>query len=260
MLSLARSRYTLLAQLVFLAINAVGMLTSTIYNASTPDLYPNNAHHKIGWIATWVISTQVIVGLLGRVSGYLKGEKDSAVSGAERQSFMPVSQEAMAEHRRRNVSPERNPYRHSNDSGQGTEPNTDSLPGHSRSNSGTSSPMHEAKEFDDFEDEDLEPALPALARDSAPHSLLRKVAGMMSSRVWKIALFGYNFVDRTILVLGFIALCTGIITFGRFFVSLQLHPPSTCIGFGRGGVPANSRKPEYHAAIHRLYANKSCTN
>lgn len=52
MLSLARSRYRLTAQLVFLAVNGGGVLLGTVYNANTPDLYPNNAHHKLGWIVT----------------------------------------------------------------------------------------------------------------------------------------------------------------------------------------------------------------
>ncbi|KAG7106629.1 putative membrane protein C3B8.06 like [Verticillium longisporum] len=59
MLSLARSRYTLASQSVFLAINALGVLVGTIYNAATPDLYPNNAHHKAGWAFTWVALAQL---------------------------------------------------------------------------------------------------------------------------------------------------------------------------------------------------------
>jgi len=47
MLSIARSRYTLVVQLAFLAVNALGVILVTIYNASTPDFYPNNAHHKL---------------------------------------------------------------------------------------------------------------------------------------------------------------------------------------------------------------------
>ena len=72
MLSLARSRYRLTAQLVFLAVNGGGVLLGTIYNASTPDLYPNNAHHKLGWIVTWTVCAQVVVGLLSSVVGALE--------------------------------------------------------------------------------------------------------------------------------------------------------------------------------------------
>jgi len=212
MLSLARSRYTLAVQFAFLGVNAVGVLLSTIYNASTPDLYPNNAHHKVGWIATWVVCAQVLVGLLGGIVGAFKGTGDENEHVCERQSFIPVSREDIDEHQRL--------YRLSNDSGQGTERNTESL----RSNSVSTDSMEQTarlhghdKEYQD-EDEDLEAHSPALSRNRRPYKLASKIGGLMSSRVWRFMMFGYNFIDRTILILGFITLCLGIITFGRFFV------------------------------------------
>jgi hypothetical protein len=228
MLSLARSRYTLLVQFGFLAINAGGVLLGVIYNTSTPDLYPNNAHYKLGWIVTFVVSAQVVVGLLARVAGVFKREKLAAGShAAERQGFIPVSTEAMAEHESRFPGA---PYRrYSHDSGQGTEPRTESLRSHSLSGpdcpASPTSPVHDAhKEYhhsdDDADpDEDLEAHLPLFSKSTKAHSVVAKVAGRISDRFWKVLIFAYNFVDRTILILGFIALCTGIITFGRFFVS-----------------------------------------
>jgi hypothetical protein len=220
MLSLARSRYTLALQFTFLATNAIGVLLSTIYNASTPDLYPNNAHHKLGWIATWVVCAQVVIGLLGRVIGAFKPQTSHAKTG-ERQSFIPVSTEAMTEHERTDDS-QSQLYRLSNDSGQGTEPKTESLRSNSLSTSAdeTPIPLHDVhKEYQDDDDDDLGADLPALPRDGRLHSLATKAAGMISSRVWKFLVFGYNFVDRTVLILGFITLCVGITTYGRFFVS-----------------------------------------
>jgi hypothetical protein len=41
--------------------------------------------------------------------------------------------------------------------------------------------------------------------------------GKISTRGWKALLLGYNTVDRTILILGSVALATGIITWARFF-------------------------------------------
>src|SRR3569833_3386351 len=125
MLSLARSRYVLGVQFAFLTVNAVGVLVSVMYNASTPDLYPNNAHHKVGWAVTWVVSAQVIVGLLGRVAGALRaGRTHGNAQASERQAYMHESNEAIAKHQRM--------YRRlSNDSGQGAEPNPESLRSHS---------------------------------------------------------------------------------------------------------------------------------
>jgi hypothetical protein len=215
MLSLARSRYTLFVQFGFLAMNAGGVLLGVIYNASTPDLYPNNAHHKLGWIVTVVVGAQVVVGLLARVAGALKREKVGRAE--ERQGFIPVSTEAMAEHEFRLDS---GPYaRFSNDSGQRTELGTESLRSNSLS-SGTESLRKEYRHEDDDADDDLEAHVPMFTKSSKAHSMVAKVAGKISDRFWKVLLFAYNFVDRTILILGFIALCTGIIAYGRFFVSI----------------------------------------
>lgn len=127
MLSIARSRYTLAAQFLFLLTNAIGVLVGIFYNANTPDLYPNNAHHKLGWLVTWVVGAQVLVGLVGRVAGTMNRSSRTGHRKEEEQSFIPVSTEAMAEHHRMNQGLFSSPYRGSNDSGQGTERNTESL-------------------------------------------------------------------------------------------------------------------------------------
>ncbi|KAJ4291564.1 hypothetical protein N0V88_006162 [Collariella sp. IMI 366227] len=62
-----------------------------------------------------------------------------------------------------------------------------------------------------------------ISKSARAHSAVAKVAAKISGRFWRVLLFAYNFVDRTILILGFIALCTGIITFGRFFCDGLAH-------------------------------------
>lgn len=224
MFSLARSRYTLPTQFAFLAVNALGVLFSTIYNAKTPDLYPNNAHHKLGWVATWVLSAQVLVSLLGRLAGALTANKTgSALNTAERQGFLPVSRAAMDEHHRLHSSPYSALHRNSDDSGHGTE----SRPESPRSSSFSSSPDTLAspsaqtahKTFHD-EDDDLEADvdLPASQqRGGAIRNFVTKVGSRISSRAWRVLILAYNIVDRTSMILGFVGLCTGVITYGRFF-------------------------------------------
>ncbi|OTA65948.1 hypothetical protein K449DRAFT_431410 [Hypoxylon sp. EC38] len=217
MFSIARSRYTLPIQFLFLCTNALGVLLGITYNAKTPDLYPNNAHHKLGWMVTWVVSVQVVISLIGRVAGVMSRNKTQEFSKEEEQAFIPVSTEAMAEHQRIDNSYFSHPYRHSNDSGQGTEPNTESLRSNSVSTAvGQESPGDRRVHYeDDLEDVQFKPAemLPLKSADS----FIAKIAGKISARAWKILMFTYNFIDRTILILGYIALCTGIITFARFF-------------------------------------------
>lgn len=228
MFSLARSRYTLTLQAVFLATNALALLLGISYNAQTPDLYPNNAHHKVGWIATWAVSAQVLVGLAGRVAGAVRqnGSASHQRRGheAEREAFIPVSTENMAEHQRLNDAIHMHKYRQSYDSGQGTEPNTESLRGSSLSHSpGHQSPSsmedHRMDYIDDNDDDndlELKPAELSPPK-SRIGSLIAKAAGKVSGRTWKVLQVAYNAVDRTILILGYIALATGIVTWARFF-------------------------------------------
>lgn len=299
MFSLARSRYTLPTQVAFAAANALGVLLSTIYNAATPDLYPGNAHHRIGWVATWVVGAQLLVSLLGRVAGAFgtrrKPSGPARPMGDEMRSFLPaVSTANMAEHLRRHnhegrdrSKPPSSPtaaagYRLSNDSGQGTEPNTESLQGGGRgrgsssSSSSSASPpiemhhlrkeehdevaqRHRYDEYDDEEDDDLV-AIPGGVRGHSTDDerrrwgvgrgkvggLVARLAGSISTRAWKILLLGYNIVDRTILPLGFIALTTGIVTYARFFVS----PPPSCAvwlsyGLSNANAPAGGTRDLY---------------
>lgn len=225
MFSLARSRYTLPVQFVFFATNALGVLFSTIYNAKTPDLYPNNAHHKLGWLVTWVISAQVVVGLLGRVAGAFTKSKDGMDEGdaAEGLSFMPISRAAMDEHHRFHGHQYSALGRSSNDSGQGTEPNTESSRKHSFSSSHDTlaSPTAAESTHKEFveDDGDLEAHELALSRGGTMRKFLAGLGGKNSSRAWQVMIFGYNFVDRTSLILSFITLATGIIALARFFVS-----------------------------------------
>ncbi|KAI0165072.1 hypothetical protein GGR52DRAFT_93485 [Hypoxylon sp. FL1284] len=220
--SIAQSRYTLAIQFVFLFTNAVGVLLGISYNANTPDLYPNNAHHKLGWIVTWIVCAQVMIGLVGRVAGMM-GRKGAQEHGnEEEQAFIPVSTQAMAEHQRANDAVYTHPYRHSSDSGQGTEPNTESLHSNSVSTAvGQESPIELSdrrahyEDDDDLEDLHFKPA--ELLSSKPASSFITKIAGMISTRAWKVLLFPYKLIDRTILLVGFATFCTGIVTFGRFF-------------------------------------------
>ena len=242
MLSIARSRYTVATQFSFLAFNALGLVFGAAYNARTPDLYPNNAHHKLGWAFTWFLTSQVVIGLLGRVAETIKGRAGSGWSKSEREGFIPISTAAMAEHHRLGEALHPRPYRLSNDSGQGTEPNTDSLRSHSVSTAPGDAPAHTRAithgygngdgdgDGDGDEDEDV------YLRASGTSARLGwwrvpvvgRLLGLLSSRVWRILRVGYAVVDRVILIMGFVLLCTGVIAYGRFFVCASSSAESLC--------------------------------
>ena len=64
MLTISRSKFRLPVQFSFLVLNAVGVFASIMYNAKTPDLYPGNTHHSLGWVVTWIVGVQMILALL----------------------------------------------------------------------------------------------------------------------------------------------------------------------------------------------------
>lgn len=218
MLSIARSRLSLIFHLSFLALNSLGVLLATIYNMNTPDLYPNNAHHTLGWLLAWVVCAQACLAFLHRYIGVT--ESDGCVD--ERTTFIPISMEAMEEHGRvlslRNVPD----HRFSDDSGQGTERNTESLRSQSlssndRDNENLDSPLDREYEVN------LEPAEKdrLLSDNALDRFFSKKLPSLITSRILRVLVLIYEIINRLILILGFIALATGIVTYGGIFVS---HP------------------------------------
>lgn len=212
MFSISRSRYTSPVQFLFLATNTVGVLLVVVYNASTPDLYPNNAHHKIGWILTWVMSAQVLTGVISAC----KKRKDS---GQYEQLRIPISTEAMEEHQRVHDLSQGEALRFSNDSGQGTEPNTESLRSQSVSSQGSGSDhqIPDARQYDEEDQHEEKTGL--LQGNKLDRYLSRTLPRLLSTRVLRVVQFFYDVVDRVMPLLGFLGLATGFITYGGLFVS-----------------------------------------
>ncbi len=214
MLSIARSKLGLVAQFSFLVMNGLGVLLATIYNSKTPDLYPNNAHHPLGWFLTWVVCAHTCIAF---IHAYTKRTK----TGPERVPFIPISTHAMEEHRRIQNLTVAQDYRFSNDSGQGTERNTDSLRSHSMS---SLDEVHEGKVPD--REGGHEAGYKATGeRVSLADSVLGRflketLPGLLSSRSSHVMEFVYETINRLILILGFVALTTGIATYGGIFVSI----------------------------------------
>ncbi|CAG8972886.1 hypothetical protein HYALB_00001306 [Hymenoscyphus albidus] len=206
LLSIARSRYRLPTQSAFLVANGVAVFLATIYNASTPDLYPNNAHHKLGWIITWVVIVQVLVGVVTLYAG-----RKEVARSEERGHFIPISAEVMAEHHRLHNEDD---CRFSGDSGQGTERNTESLRSHSIAS--TSPPQLSSPAQENEEEYFVEN--PKLVLGGKLHGFLSsRIPGLLSSKALRIFQFLYDAVDRLILLIGWAIFLTGWVTYGGFF-------------------------------------------
>lgn len=214
MFSVAQSRYTIPSQFIFLIVNGLALFFGLIYNTSTPDLYQNNAHHKIGWIASAVVVAQCVIGIVYAYSGRRTKNLTPEYQPA---TFYPVSTQNMMEHQQLY-----NPvleYRWSGDSGHGTScPNSpdEEHPG--------SFPKPEE------EADDIEVPTP-LARGWLRSVFLdrfftSRVPGLVSNNALHALRLVYNTIDRIILPFGFVAIATGGVTYGGIFVrpSLSLSP------------------------------------
>ncbi|KAJ5622893.1 hypothetical protein N7490_011498 [Penicillium lividum] len=191
-LSITRSRLALLSQFLFLLFNTLGLLLGIVYNSQTPDLYKNNAHHKIGWIGTWVIGAQVILALIFTYSG--RGESQSMYK-----SIFYDTTGALHD------------YCSSKNNGQSSESNS---PNHGLGLSSHGS----TTEYDGLkknEDELLEQAAlrGSFRKTFVDRFLSTRGPGKVSNCILRIFNVVYNVIDRIILPFGFIAITTGAVTY-----------------------------------------------
>lgn len=215
MFSIARSKLALPIQLSFVTLNGLAVVCGTVYNINTPDLYANNAHHKIGWIATWVFTAQVVMSLLFLYSGRSKQE---TTTPGERAAFLPPTLQS--------VNRPYHKHRWSGDSGQGTEPSSPTR------SSRTLSPNRdydfgkaEQEEPEDMEEMPVEPVRrrPSCFKNTKIDKYLSThVPKVVSQKMFKIAEIAYEMIDRTILVLGFIVLTSGVVTYSGIFRGLNV--------------------------------------
>ena len=215
MLSIARSRLNLPVQFTFLLLNAFGLLFGAIYNNSTPDLYPYNAHHRIGWLLICITCAQTCMALLQAYTG--RPEETRFID--ERAAFIPISTHAMEEHRRIHNIGGGQDYRFSNDSGQGTERNTESLRSHSTS---SDEELDESRVSNIDLRYDVEHGIAEkrgiLQYNTLDKFFLKKLPSLLSSKTLRALEMVYEVINRIILILGFMAFTTGIVTYGGIFV------------------------------------------
>ncbi|KAL5340572.1 hypothetical protein BJX70DRAFT_101128 [Aspergillus crustosus] len=217
LLSVGRSRLALPSQFLFLVLTAIGLLFGIVYDSQTPNLYENNAHHKIGWIVTWVFSAQVVLALIFAYAG--RGEIQQAESAVGSESFNRVRFLPLATNEHECLYTDRASHDHE---------------------SGPSTPSRASQtEFDGFEKpEEFHPKPSGLRvwyYNSSVHRILSKrVPGLVSTRALRILNGIYNIIDRIILPFGFIAIATGAITYGGLFHGIEVF--NGVAHFIKGGI------------------------
>ena len=212
MLSVVRSRLTVPVQLAFLGLNGVALLVGTIYNNKTPDLYENNSHHKLGWIVTWVVVAQSIMAVI-KLYG---GRAGSPAADAQAQPFgaTPVSVEAIAQHEQMQ---ERDVHsHHTRHDGDSDTPRTHSMSGTTDCEEDLARDYHQ--KLDDESETDFAEKR-SLLGNRAVDRLLSGVPFHIPSKVMTAIELAHNLIDRVILLLGFLAITTGVVVYGGVFVS-----------------------------------------
>ncbi|CAD0037904.1 unnamed protein product [Aureobasidium pullulans] len=199
-LSIARSRFTLPTQVAFLAVNGLGLFTSIIYDAKTPDLYQNNAHHKMGWAVTWIAVAWFLMTFVNL--------------------YMARAEKAKARHAMtaKNIAQ----YDRLQDHRWSAESGLDSatLCSGSRSPSSDSVPQHkfEAPDEEHGDDEDLECEEQGFIQNNpVDRFLLRKVPRISSGRAFTAFKVMFTLIERCMPVLGFVSLLSGGVVFGGIY-------------------------------------------
>lgn len=215
MLSLARSRRTHYVRLGFTATNVIGVLFGVSYKSKTPDLYPGSAHTSVGWIITGIAAAQIshllissVTKLFNRVAGRSESKSNGYTlppmreslnspqdfdgpSGLSRQASFDIEATRVGMEDR-DTSPDSRLYQQDPHESEFTS-DDDTFDGKSDSSQ-------------------------ALRHDpSAANSKIFSKAIM--SRMRRLVPLLYDVIDRTILVVAFVAFCTGIATFWGLFVS-----------------------------------------
>ena len=203
MLSIARSRLAIPTQVLFLGFNCVGLLLGTIYNTKTPDLYERNLHHKFGWAVTWIVVAQLILSLVRRSAHGLHKWQPAPLAHYEKLSHYEDEET----------------YRYSGDSGHETGP---SSPRPSSQSTLHDEPLGAEDERTALNSENSnETENPSEDSFCAHRARLwsHLVSWITARRVMKIIEPMYTLIERTILVLGFVAFVSGLVTYGGIFVS-----------------------------------------
>ena len=230
MLSIARSRLALAVQLSFLAFHSIALLLGTIYTYNTPQLYENNSHNKVGWIVTWVVVVQCVTGIaklvasIGKRPDPASEEEEEKEQEQEQAACLPMTAQALEHHQQMQQKASPDPYRYSADSGHFSA----SAPSRSQSLSSTATFTQEEQqklqEYEAEHDEDLEqhdPEKRGLLGGPNVERVANGLAAILSRRALRVIEGVHDVIDRTILLMGFVAFVTGAAVYGGVFVSLR---------------------------------------
>lgn len=193
-----------------------------MYNSRTPDLYPHNAHHKLGWALAWLVLAHFIFEQFDKVSRPLRRFLASRKQARKRKgSFLSSSN--LLDGQEVDTGLLQDNSKLSSDSrhvGEAhTEPSADPLRASRPPPSIELRSSYQMAEYDGFPRFWPDGLSAAPTHHKSWSVKARRAFQMLLQQMWKPLRFVLFLVDRVLLILGFTAICTGIATFGRLFVS-----------------------------------------
>lgn len=197
--SVARSRFTIPSQVAFLAVNGLGLFTSIIYDAKTPDLYPNNAHHKMGWAVTWIAAVWFLMTFVNLYMARSEKAKERHAMTADN-----IAQYDRLQN-----------HRWSRDSSHDSA----TLCSGSRTPSSDSVPLHKQENPEDADEEEGSEEQGFIQNNPVDRFLSRKIPRISSGRALTAFKVVFTLIERCIPVLGFVSLLSGGVVFGGLYVS-----------------------------------------
>lgn len=188
-------------QFAFLVVNGLGLFTSIIYNAKTPDFYPGNAHHKMGWAVSWIATAWLLMTFLNLyMARYQKTKERHAMTADNIAQYDRLQDQDQ---------------RWSRDSGH------DSATLCSGSRSPSSDSVHSHK-FDLPEEGDEDIGFEEqghIQNNSIDRFFSREIFRFSSGRALTTFKVVFTLIERCMPVLGFVSLISGGVVYGGLYVS-----------------------------------------
>jgi hypothetical protein len=201
MLNIARSNLRYPFHIAFLGLHGIGTIFGMAYKSKTPDLYPGSSHNTLGWVLTALILAHFLVGILKSFAKHT--EPDRGDQNHELQPFIVPS----------DVDAREPSYEQRNQS---------SSPRQTSQSPARSEDSHDETECETlFDDADLHYNSSLEHRFREPISWSRRWANVSRAPfLFQVLDVGFDIFFRLLLPLGFVAICTGVVTMAGIFVSV----------------------------------------
>ncbi|EUC39563.1 hypothetical protein COCMIDRAFT_10349 [Bipolaris oryzae ATCC 44560] len=208
MFSIARFRYTILAQTLFSATNFLGVLIGVMYRRRTPDLYPKNSHNKIGWISTWLASLWVALSVIDVYVKY------NSRNHTDNQTTYPLNTLDITQY-----SPLESDHRNSacqdGDCSQWEQQPLNHLDGNRHTWALWSDSTLREGDFSDDDEGDINLPTGTVHESNNDNQFLQRIAVRFAgNRSYILLRLPYLVLDRTVLFLGFVAFASGTVVYG----------------------------------------------